>query len=415
MTKDKEFDIVLWGATGAVGRRVAHHLAARSQFGSTLRIALGGRDRERLVKVRGNLGEAAKDLPLVVGDSFDKVFLAEMVARTHVVCSTVGPFALYGTALLEACVLSGTHYCDLTGEAHWMRKMIDAYQAEAEKTGARIVHACGHDSIPSDIGVLFLQKAAQETFGVPCQSVKLRIEKMKGGFSGGTAASFLHAVEAGPNDPSMGMAMRDPYHLCPEGQRQGPDPADKMMPVLVSYDQDLQVWVRPYFMAPMNSKVVRRTNALLDYPYGEDFRYEEARVDGAGLVGWLKAVTGAISSAVFLMAMSLGPTRLLLKTYVLPKSGEGPGKDIRETGFYDIVLVGKTPDGSEIRARVHGDGDPGVESTSRMLTEAALCLAEDAKVIPVHGGFWTPASAMGELLLARLTTYAGLSFQIEPH
>lgn len=411
---DREFDIILWGATGAVGRRVAFHLAKRTKTGTTLRIAFGGRNETKLQKIRSDVGDTAHDIALIIGDSHDALFLASMAARTRVVCSTVGPFALYGTELLKACVAAGTHYCDLTGESHWMRKMIDAHHAQAEQTGARIVHACGHDSIPSDIGVYVLQKEAIKRFGAPCQRINMRLAKMKGGFSGGTAASFLHAMEAGPSDPSMGQAMRAPYHLCPEGHRDGPDGPDRMMPISISHDSDLKAWIRPYFMGPMNAKVVRRSNALMGYPYGEDFRYEEARVDGPGPLGWLNAAKGAVSSAVFLTAMALGPTRRLLKKYVLPKSGEGPDKITRETGFYDIILIGKQPDGTQLRAHIHGDGDPAVESTSRMITEAALCLAEDAERLTVPGGFWTPAAAMGDLLPARLSAFAGLSINVDP-
>ena len=207
--------------------------------------------------------------------------------------------------------------------------------------------------------------------------------------------------------------MTEPYCLNPAGQRDGPDPPDRMMPVEVRYDKDLEAWIRPYFMAPMNAKNVRRSNALLGYPYGDDFRYEEARVAGKGALGWLKGMKGAIGSGGFLQAMALPPTRRLLKKYVLPKSGEGPSREVRETGFFHLILIGKLDDGTVVRARVRGEGDPGVESTSRMLAESALCLVQDSDKISVGGGFWTPASAMGELLLARLVNNAGLSFQLD--
>jgi short subunit dehydrogenase-like uncharacterized protein len=241
----------------------------------------------------------------------------------------------------------------------------------------------------------------------------MRVTAMKGGFSGGTAASMIYGMEEGPRDPSIMRFMPEPYSLNPEGQRQGPDPPDKMMSVAVKYDEDREAWTKPFFMGPMNTKIVRRSNALLGYPYGEDFRYEEARLVGSGPVGWLRAKTGAVGFCGFLVAAALPPTRWLLKKYVLPKSGEGPSQQVRESGFWDLVLVGKLGDGNVMRARIKGVGDPGTESTSRMLVESALCLAQDSDRIAVGGGIWTPASAMGELLLSRLTSDAGLSFELD--
>jgi short subunit dehydrogenase-like uncharacterized protein len=411
MVRHCEFDIVIWGATGFVGRRVAHQLASRCDGG--LRWAIGGRNRARLEAVRSELGPAAQDTPILTGDSHDVASLQALAARTNVVCSTVGPFAIYGSELVDACVRSGTHYCDLSGEPHWMRKMIDAHQAEAERTGARIVHACGMDSIPSDIGVFFLQRAARERHGKPCAHISMRVKAMKAGFSGGTAASFVHAMEEGKRDPSIGRFMTEPYCLNPEGRRRGPDPPDRMMPLEVAYDADLKAWTMPFFMGPMNSKIVRRSNALLGYPYGEDFRYEEAVLVGGGPAGWLRAAMGVAGARGFMLAMALPSTRWLLKRYVLPKSGEGPGRELRESGFWELILIGKLGDGNVMRARIEGAGDPGVESTSRMLVESALCLAEDSDRIAVGGGFWTPASAMGEVLLPRLTSDAGLRFELD--
>jgi len=413
MERDYEFDIVLWSATGATGRRVAHHLASRRASEGHMRWAMAGRNQAKLESVRSKLGAAAADVPILIGDSHDAASLDSLVARTKVVCSTVGPYAKYGSEIVAACVRSGTQYCDLAAEAHWIRKMIDAHQAEAEKTGARIVHACGMDSIPSDIGVFFLQRAAKELHGKPCSHVKMRVTEMKGGFSGGTAASMIYGFEEGPKDPTITRYMTEPYCLNPEGQREGPDAPDTMMSAAVTYDEDLQAWTKPFFMGPMNTKIVRRSNALLGYPYGQDFRYEEASLVGAGPMGWMRAKGEALSFIGFILTVAMPPTRSLLKKYVLPKSGEGPSAEKRETGFWRVVLVGKLSDGNVMQARVEGAGDPGVESTSRMLVEAALCLAKDSDGIAVGGGSWTPASAMGELLLQRLTSNAGLSFELD--
>ncbi len=414
MKRDAEFDVVVWGATGFTGRLVAEKLSARLGSGSELRWAIGGRNQEKLEAVRSGLGPAAAGIPVITGDSHDVASLEAMVARTRVVCSTVGPYAMYGSELLAACARTGTHYCDLSGEAHWIRKMSDAHEAEAVETGARIVHACGMDSIPSDLGVFFLQQRAKQLYGMPCSRVKMRVTEMQGGFSGGTAASLLHGTKAGRTDPSIGRAMQEPYYLAPEGLRQGPDEPDDMRSTKVEYDQDLQAWTKPFFMGPMNTKIVRRTNALLGYPYGEDFRYDEARVVADGLSGRIKAKAQALGYVAFLRAVASPPTRALLKKYVLPGSGEGPDKETRESGQWKIVLIGKMDDGTTVRALVGGEGDPATDSTSRMLIESALCLAEDANKAPVGGGSWTPAAAMGDLLLDRLTSHAGMNFEFEP-
>jgi short subunit dehydrogenase-like uncharacterized protein len=407
----REFDIVLWGATGATGRRAAHHLARRCGE-RRLRLAIGGRNQEKLETVRADLPDADSSIALLVGDSHDAAFMSAMTARTRVVVSTVGPFALYGGELVAACVENGTHYCDLTAEPQWMRAMIDAHQDKARETGARIVHSCGHDSIPSDLGVQFLQDAALARYGKPCKRVTTRVTRMTGGFSGGTAASFLNAMRLRETDPNFDRLSQDPYALCPEGERNGPDGPDRMMPLEVTWDVDLLAWTKPFFMGPMNSKVVRRSNAIMGYPYGRDFSYQETALTRGGIGGWWAAMRYAIFGRLFLIAMSIPATRGLLQRRVLPKSGEGPGKEVRETGSYELVLVGEMPDGTILKARVTGQGDPGVRSTTLMLTEAALCLAEDADKIPVGGGFWTPAAAMGKLLRDRITAHAGLTFEL---
>ncbi len=408
---ERAFDIVLWGATGATGRRAAHHLARRCAE-SGVRLAIGGRNRKKLEETRAQIPDAGSEIEILVGDSLDAEFMRAMTARTRVVVSTVGPFALYGSALVAACAENGTHYCDLTAEPQWMRAMIDAHDARARETGARIVHSCGHDSIPSDLGVQFLQEAAKSRFGTPCQRIATRITRMKGGFSGGTAASFVNAMKLRETDPDFDRLSVDPYALCPEGERTGPDGPDRMMPIEVTWDANLKAWTKPYFMGPMNSKVVRRTNAIMGYPYGRDFSYEETALTQGGLGGWWAAMRYALFGRMFLTAMAIPKTRAFLQRRVLPKSGEGPGKEVRETGSYELVQVGELPDGTILKARINAEGDPGVRSTTLMLTEAALCLAVDEDKIDVGGGFWTPAAAMGALLRDRITEHAGVRFEI---
>ena len=407
---EREFDIVLWGATGAAGRRAAHHLATRCDE-TGLRFAIGGRNRAKLQALHAALPDKDSVLEILVGDSHDAAFMSSLAARTKVVVSTVGPFALYGSELVAACADNGTHYCDLTAEPQWMRRMIDTHQDRARQTGARIVHACGHDSIPSDLGVQFLQEAAKTRFGTPCRRVATRVTRMRGGFSGGTAASFLNAMKLRETDPDFDRLSRDPYALCPEGERNGPDGPDRMMPLEVTWDADMQAWTKPYFMGPMNAKVVRRTNAIMGYPYGRDFRYEETGLTRAGLGGWWSAMSSTLFGRLFLTAMAIPATRGFLQRRVLPKSGEGPSKEVRESGSYEIVLVGETENGEILKARITGQGDPGIRSTTLMLTEAALCLAQEEDRMTVGGGFWTPAAAMGSLLRDRITAHEALAFE----
>jgi len=293
-----------------------------------------------------------------------------------------------------------------------MRAMIDANGDAARTSGARIVHACGHDSIPSDLGVQFLQEAAIGRFGVPCRRVTARITRMKGGFSGGTAAKFLNAMKLRKEDPGFDTVSGDPYALCPARDRDGPEGPDRMMPVSVTWDADLEAWTKPYFMASVNAKVVRRSNALMGYPWGRNFRYDETALTRGGVGGWWADMRYALFGRGLLIAMAIPVTQRLLIRHVLPKSGEGPPAQLRETGVYEVIQVGELPDGTILKAKVTGQGDPGVEPTTRMLTEAALCLAQDESRMKVGGGFWTPASAFAALLRDRITAHAGLSFEL---
>jgi short subunit dehydrogenase-like uncharacterized protein len=413
MDPDRDLDVVLWGATGFTGRLVAAYLLERFGAAGELRWALGGRNRAKLEALRGELGRqtgvAADALPLVLGDGDDAASLEALAGRTRVVCTTVGPYARYGSKLVAACARGGTHYCDLTGEVQWMRRMIDAHGAEAESSGARIVHNCGFDSIPSDVGVFFLQREMQSRHGVPCARIKLRVKGASGGFSGGTVASLLNVLEEAQSDPEVRRIVGDPYGLNPEGERAGPDGRDSTTP---AWDADFREWTAPFVMAGINTKVVRRTNALLGFPYGKEFRYDEAMLTGGGPAGWLKAAGVTAGLGVVMAAGAVGPLRRALGRF-LPDPGEGPSEAAREAGYFDLRLFGAHPDDRrrDLRARITGDRDPGYGSTARMLGESAVCLARDA--LTVGGGFWTPAAAMGGPLLERLQSHAGLRFSIE--
>lgn len=408
MSGPRELDLVLWGATGFVGRRVAHHLAQRIADGEPLRLGLGARRLDELEALRATLPEAARELPLLVGDAFDRASLEAMAKRTRVVCSVVGPYASYGNELVEVCVQSGTDYCDITGETHWMRQMIDAHQADAARTGARLIFTCGFDSVPSDIGVMALQRDAMARTGEPCPRVRMRVERMRGGLNGGTAASLLNRNANGMDAATIRRLRNDPYSLNPPGERHGPDQPTNVAKLTATRDHGLSAWTVPFVMAPINTKVVRRTNALLGYPYGRGFRYDEAMLAGQGVRGWIAASLGSLGSGLFLRALGPSSTRKMISR-VLPKPGEGPDEQTRRTGGFELLFIGDLANGEEARLRVSGDGDPNTESTSKLTAESALCLAQDD--IDVGGGFWTPASALGEKLLDRLLAHGVLRFE----
>ena len=378
----REFDIIVYGATGFTGRLVAEYLVAIGASGW----AMAGRSLTKLAEVRDLIGAPA-DTPLVVADADDGASLRMMCERTAVVLTTVGPYQLYGSDLVAACAATGTGYVDLCGEPAWMRRMIDAHHDEAQRSGARIVFSCGFDSIPCDLGVLTLQDHAKARFGRPAPRVKGRVRTMKGGFSGGTAASLKATLAAAARDPSLLKLLASPFALTPGFS--GPHQPTGLIP---EYDSSIQAWVAPFVMAPINTKNVHRTNFLLGSAYGDDFVYDEMMVAGLGDIG--KAAADAIAKF-----NPFGGDKG-------PKPGEGPSKEDRDTGHYDLLFVGLMPDGERIDTVVTGDRDPGYGSTSKMIAETALCLAETESA----GGVWTPGALLGTGLRDRLQAKAGLTF-----
>jgi len=381
----RDFDIVIYGATGFTGRLVAEYLVQAYPTGLTW--AMAGRSRTKLEEVRDLIGAPA-DTPLITADSADAASLRAMVERATVVISTVGPYQLYGSDLVAACAASGTAYVDLCGEPAWMRHMIDAHEGEATRTGARIVFSCGFDSIPFDLGVLTLQEAARGRYGSPAPRVKGRVRTMKGTFSGGTAASLKATLAAAARDPGIVKLLTSPFALTPGFT--GPHQPTGLLP---EYDSTLQTWVAPFVMAPINTKNVHRTNLLLGEAYGADFVYDEMMVAGLGDMG--KAAAEAIAK-FNPFAGDKGP-----------KPGEGPSKAERDEGHYDLLFAGIMPDGSRIDTVVTGDRDPGYGSTSKMIAESAICLVRD---VAGDGGIWTPGALMGAKLRDRLIAHAGLTF-----
>ena len=405
---DREFDVIVWGATGFTGALVAEHLFARHGINQELRWALGGRNQAKLEAVRDRLGEGAKELPLVLGEGLEIDSMRGLAKKTSVVCSTVGPYAKYGSPLVQACAETGTDYCDLTGEIHWMQRMIETHEETARESGSRLVPTCGFDCIPADLGTWFVQEEMQRRHGIAASMIKMRVQGFSGAASGGTVASMLNMLEEARKDPSVMRAMREPYALNAASERSGPDGREVMTPF---YDNDFGEWIGPFMMAGVDTKVVRRSNALLDYAYGRDFRYNEGMLTGAGPRGALKASAMAAGIVGGTAAMTLGPIRNSVGKR-MPAPGEGPSQHQRESGFFDIRFHAAHPTDAtrSLKARVTGDRDPGYGATSKMLGEAAACLALDDR--PVGGGFWTPASAGGEALLRRLREHAGMTFAI---
>ncbi|HMI12244.1 MAG TPA: saccharopine dehydrogenase NADP-binding domain-containing protein [Bradyrhizobium sp.] len=387
-----KFDIVVYGATGFTGQLVAEYLAAHYRGDDHLKWAMAGRSLDKLASVRDAIGAPA-DTALIVADAGDPASLKAMVDQTRSVLSTVGPYQLYGSELVAACAAMGTDYLDLCGEPVWMRHMIDAHQATAQSSGARIVFSCGFDSLPFELGVFFCQETAKKVLGAPVNRVKGRVRAMKGTFSGGTAASIKATFAAASKDLSLVALLKNPFVLTPgfEGPKQ--PPGNKPL-----FDQELNAWTAPFVMATINTRNVHRSNLLMGFPYGKDFVYDEMVLTGPGEKGEANAKLVVAANAQ--MGGAGGP-----------KPGEGPSKQERENGMYDLLFVAFAPDGRQVRAAVRGDRDPGYGSTSKMIAECAICLLRDTPEIP--GGIWTPGAAMGHRLITRLVDHAGLTFVVE--
>lgn len=412
--RSRKYDIVLFGVTGFTGRLVAEYLLPIAAA-QDVRLAFAGRNEGKLSRVRDELAKTfpnAADVPLVIANSRDADSLDAMAQDAEVVCTTVGPYARRGVELVAACVRSGTDYCDLTGEVHFMRATIDAHHEAAQASGARIVHTCGFDSIPSDLGTLMMQAEAKRRFGQPLDELKM-VVSMKGGFSGGTIASMAELMEDAMEDRDLRRKLANPYALNPDPKFDGPDGRDLAAP---HYDADLDLWTAPFVMASVNTRVVRRSNALAEFSYGEDFRYAEVMRAGRGVKGRLTAYSVAGVLGGFAAAMAWSPARTALRATVLPSPGEGPDKEARDNGFFVARFYGTGRDGSgkpvTLKGRVEGKADPGYGETAKMLGESALCLALDGEKLDSPGGVRTPATTMGKQLIDRLVE-AGMVFELD--
>ena len=409
--EQRDYAVVLYGATSFVGQITAHYLAEflstnKDKGGNTVTWAIAGRDEEKLNELQSKL---ASKVDIIIANSDDAASLDTMTEQTQVIISTVGPYLKYGEPLIKSCVDNGTDYVDLTGEAIFIKDMMDKYQEAAKQSGARIVNSCGFDSIPSDLGVYFTQKQAEAKFDSACDVIHMRVKAAKGGLSGGTIASMATIFEEVGKDKSRRKQVANPYLLNDDKNAPNVRQSNVSKP---EYDSEHKRWLAPFVMASINTRIIHRSNQLLGYEYGRDFRYDEAMWMKDGIKGKLTSYALSAGLLGFATAMMITPSRELLSKHVLPKSGSGPSEEEQENGYFDIRLFGKTANQETITTKVTGDKDPGYGSTSRMLSQAALCLAQDISKEAVGGGFWTPASAMGDKLLARLEEHAGLSFDV---
>jgi short subunit dehydrogenase-like uncharacterized protein len=397
--------LIVFGATSFVGQILCRYLHELNHDGS-LNWLMASRSEEKLKRLQQELGGA--HVPEYrLADAANETQLRTLCQEAGVVISTVGPYALYGEPLIKVCVETGTDYCDLTGETQWIKRMIDRYESKARESGARIVHCCGFDSIPSDLGVWFLQQHAQRQLGTHCQHIKMRVRTFKGGFSGGTVASMMNVAKEVVNDPALRREMADPYSLCPAASK----PVIRQHKITAAMDEDVNSWIAPFVMESINTRVVHRSNALLGHPWGQDFLYDEAVMTGKDNRGRSRAKRTALGQTLMMVGFAVPPTRWLMSRF-LPKPGEGPSPEMQRTGFFDLVFVGHTHDNQTIRSTLYGERDPGYGATARMLGQAALCLRDDVSKEEKPGGFWTPASALAEPLIPRLEAYAGLSFKV---
>lgn len=405
---DHPFDVIVFGATSFVGQILCDYLFNRHGADGDLKWAMAGRSKTKLESVRASLGEGASGIELITADAADENALHEMCGQSRVMISTVGPYALYGSVLVKVCVETGTDYVDLTGETHWILQMLQAHESQAGKSEARIVHCCGFDSVPSDLGVHHHQKMALEKFGEPATQIRMQVARMKGAASGGTVASIVNIAREMAKSPALRKTLANPYSLVPGGKARARQPNI----ATPKHDPETGAWLGPFVMAGVNTRIVHRSNALSDYAYGVDFLYDESMRMGRGLKGGLAATALTGGLGAFMAGAVLPPSRWLMEKFILPKPGEGPSPEQQRKGMYDLRFYGTTANGNKLTTRVTGDRDPGYGSTAKILGEAAVCLAKDIARSEVGGGFWTPATALGDSLLARLEQHAGLTFEI---
>ena len=399
MSNTQQLDLIIWGATGFTGQLVSEYIN-KKYSNTALKWGIAGRNKEKASVIAKRLN-IAKDR-IFIADCNDTESLIKLTSKTKVICTTVGPYAKYGSNLIEACIKTNTNYCDITGETQWIRKMIDKYHTRAEENKIKIINSCGFDSIPSDMGVFYSQKILFEKTGEYANKINMRVAGAKGGISGGTYNSLSNVLEEARVDKEVRKTLTNPYGLNPIDKQKGPDKADLHS---VIFDKVSNSWIAPFVMAGINTKIVRRSHALIDFKYGSDFSYDEATLSGKGVLGQVKGYLSLIP--IFLATRKKGSIIKNIVDYILPKSGEGPSENTRINGYYNLRFY-LTQKNKIYLSKVIGDMDPGYGSTSKMLAESAVCLALDKT--PETYGILTPSVALGNPLLKRLQENAGLTF-----
>ena len=413
MGRSRKYDLVIMGATGFTGRLTAEYLAVNYGVkNDQFTWAIAGRNKSRLLKLKGHLVRFDPDagsLPILIAESSDRESLDAMTSQTKVVITTVGPYLKYGAELVVSCAENGTNYCDITGEVLFIRNSIDRNFKTARQNLCRIVHCCGFDSVPSDLGVLFLQDNSQKIYGMPCDHVTLYVRSTKGGLSGGTIDSMLNTRDQLRMDLKLRGLLGNPYALNPKEYPSGPDESDLRS---VEWDHRMKCWTGPFVMAGINTRVVRRTNALLNNRYGADFRYSEVLSFPNGAVGWMRANLLLLGMGCFIGAIKFSLSRWLLQNIFLPKPGQGPSRKKRDNGHFHMMIVGTTKNNNILRVNVKGSRDPGYAGTAQMLTESALCMIMNKDELPDRAGVLTPAAAFGDTPIKRL---AGKGIEFKYH
>lgn len=412
---EKPYDLVVFGATSFVGKLLTRYLNDyQADSGEHFNWALAGRNMQKLEAVRASLNEAGRKLPLLKVDVTDTASLDEMCRHTRVVVSTVGPYALYGEPLVRACAESGTDYCDLTGEVHWVKRMMVRYQDTAQQTGARLVPCCGFDSVPSDMSSFYLQQQSIKQYGAPARHIQMRLHVPMDGLSGGSYASIINLVKEAMTDADVRKSLLNPFILCPPDHGFTAKQPRAMGPMK---DKLISGWTAPFIMAVTNEAVVRRSHALSERFFDPAFTYDEAMMTGSGLKGATKACGIALTLGGAMTGLAFPPSRYVIEKYFLPSPGEGPSEAKQAAGHYECRMFGRTSEGGFTQVTLQGDGDPGYSVTSRMLAQAVLSLAldqvDDGGDKTSEGGFWTTASLLGQPYLDRLQAYAQLTFQCD--
>ena len=411
--KQIKYDLVLIGATGFTGKLVAEYIA--KEYGVKNKDfvwAIAGRNQNKLNHLKTHLidiDSEAQDLPTLLADNYDKNSLDSITSVTRVIISTVGPYLNYGKKLVESCASNGADYCDLTGEVPFIRESIDSYNTIAQDNNCRIIHSCGFDSIPSDIGVLMLQKEAIKRYGKPFNKVRLYARSMKGGLSGGTIASMIKISDYVRSKPELSGLLGNPHALNPDPQIfKGVDEPSLRS---VKWDKDMNLWIYPFIMSGINTRIVRRSNALMNFLYGQSFSYSEVSSHSKGVFGYFRSILMLIGLALLKVSISFKTSLWLLKKFILPKPGQGPNRQKRENGFFRLLLVGSNK-GNKITLSVKGNRDPGYAATARMITESGLSLILNRQSLPKATGVLTPASGIGKVLASRLKN-KGITFMFE--